>query len=803
MAISDISTLPLSDLTYTEICQMVAECFNESTEYVMKLNSQWGITPLDTEKAFSYIYNQSGALQALYNADGTRRMINTVTTATKTSELATIANATSNSNLATSAIGTVTSPINTSLTTTGTVALKSGVAKAGTFVSQTVSPAIACTAVGLAMGKNVAKLAYNVGGLFFDENEIADLNPENWANCTIDSDITGSRLVNWIMGVDPETQKTQAYIDENVLAQCATYMANKNFFEGAKVGVKEKVDGMPEWLNNVTPFYDTALPIKLTRSTGTQSKIPPLSSDIREDRGVVFLRGNTIEDVRNYFVVQASNTKKDTLPYSFTYNNKTVYHYNKGGSFDYKPLAYTGTANFLGKNTYDSISTYDDYIAWLYVYNSTSIYPIEGVTDQEGAKTPTIPAGATVAEVLQALKEQYPELWENAISNDVLQPDGSIATYNYVPVPTPEADSLTDTEPISGTSTQANPEVDPSTATAPLIELLKKLLTNEATETDINDKTGVGTGDTGSIVVPVGSASALYKIYNPTQAELNSFGGWLWSSDFVDQLLKLFNDPMQAIIGLHKVYCGVPVGGTATIKVGYLDSGVSSNWVSEQYTTIDCGTVSVIEIFGNVLDYDPHTKIYIYLPFIGIQALNTGDVMRGSIRVVYHCDVLTGACLAEIHVIRDGCDAVLYTYTGDCAVQYPISSGSYMGIISSIASVVGGVVGSVATGGATLPIALGAASGLMHAHTNVSRSGGFSGNAGAMGGKTPYIIITREQSALADNFPTLSGYPANRYSTLANASGYVTCKDVKLQGVPATNAELSEIETLLKGGVYV
>ena len=195
--------------------------------------------------------------------------------------------------------------------------------------------------------------------------------------------------------------------------------------------------------------------------------------------------------------------------------------------------------------------------------------------------------------------------------------------------------------------------------------------------------------------------------------------------------------------------------------------------------------------------------MYIYLPFVGIEKLDTGDVMRGSVGVKYHVDVITGACLAEISVIRDGSGGILYTFTGNCAVQYPISAGSYMGIVASLASIAGGVVGTVASGGALAPVAMGAVSGVMNAHTRVQHSGGFSGNAGAMGVKIPYLIITRPQTCLADNFPAFDGYPANKTTSLSACSGFVKCETCHVENVPATDAELSEIEMLLKGGIII
>ena len=192
-----------------------------------------------------------------------------------------------------------------------------------------------------------------------------------------------------------------------------------------------------------------------------------------------------------------------------------------------------------------------------------------------------------------------------------------------------------------------------------------------------------------------------------------------------------------------------------------------------------------------------------YLPFIGIVSLDNADVMRASIHIVYHVDVLSGACLAEVKVTRDGAGGTLYQYTGNASVTLPISSGSYMGIVSSIASIAGGIAGTIASGGAALPMIASAAGSALNARAKVEHSGGFSGNAGAMGGKIPYLIISRPQVALAKNFQKYIGFPANYTTKLLNCSGFVKVLECHIENVNATSSELTEIESLLKEGIIV
>ena len=259
---------------------------------------------------------------------------------------------------------------------------------------------------------------------------------------------------------------------------------------------------------------------------------------------------------------------------------------------------------------------------------------------------------------------------------------------------------------------------------------------------------------------------------------------------------------MQSIIGLHKIFAAPSISGSSTIHVGYLDSGVSSNTVGAQYTDVNCGSVKVSEQFGNAFDYtDTHVRLY--LPFIGIVDLDTSDVMRGTVSVIYHVDVITGACLAEVKVTRDGSGGTLYQYAGDAAVRYPISSGSYMGVVSGVLSAVGGIASAFMTGGATLPLAAGAvAGGMSQAKTQVQHSGNFSGCAGAMGAKKPYLIIERPQTMLADGFATYQGKGANVRRTVGQMSGYFKFSDVHTDSISgASESEIEAIRAALESGV--
>ena len=126
-----------------------------------------------------------------------------------------------------------------------------------------------------------------------------------------------------------------------------------------------------------------------------------------------------------------------------------------------------------------------------------------------------------------------------------------------------------------------------------------------------------------------------------------------------------------------------------------------------------------------------------------------------------------------------------------------------MGIVASVASIAGGIAGTIATGGSALPLIASSASSMFNAHTRVEHSGGFSGNAGAMGGKIPYLIISRPQTAMAKEFNKYIGYPSNFTTTLGSCRGFVKVLECHLENINATKSELEEIDTILKEGVII
>lgn len=684
----------------------------------------------------------------------------------------------------------------------GKVTVKSGAAATGTkvlqFVSGEVIPATIAVATGLKLGYTIDKTLYDINPDIFTYNGVEFWNPDVMKELSLIYREEGlplqEKLWNGLWGINPDDKTTQLYAEETQFAYMAGYLQSIGFYN-----------------QTYTP-PSTDKTVRLTpRPSSLASFIFPSEWGLTEAQLSAF---STIATFNSYKISLGIRTGKpfsrgvwtviiyygNTNPFDVSYSTEYKYYtatatkgtfksdrwvINPDGTYsgEIENIPY-GSTGFNATNVVTENAPTD---SWCLAFSTP---PMSGT--QSSATLPTIPDTTDIATIIATLKQQYPELWDSAVTNDVLQPDGSIKTFTYLPLPTPTSNGKYDTRPTGDGSEQNQKDTDvkPDSST----QIKDSTTTTIVSPPTTPNPPDTGGGDSPTVVPPVGKASSLWSIYNPTLEQVNQFGSWLWSSDFVEQLKKLFSDPMQAIIGLHKVYSPVQTTGQGTIKCGYLDSGVPSKLVSEQYVTVDCGSVDMQEYFGNVFDYPPYTEISIYLPFIGIRQLDPSDVMRSTISVKYHIDVLTGACLAEVNVQRDASGGTLYTFSGDAAVRYPVSSGSYMGIVSGLI----GVATSIVSGN-LLP-ALGGATRL---HTNVDRSGSFTGNSGAMGSKVPYIIISRPQTAMADKFETLSGYPSNTYTPLSACKGFTQLKYCHVENLSATETEKNEIERLLKEGVIL
>lgn len=262
----------------------------------------------------------------------------------------------------------------------------------------------------------------------------------------------------------------------------------------------------------------------------------------------------------------------------------------------------------------------------------------------------------------------------------------------------------------------------------------------------------------------------------------------------------------------------------------------------------DLGTVSIRRSFKDWRDFEPYTKLSIYLPYVGRYQLDLNKYYDKDINIRYYIDIKTGACIACL--IADG--VLLDWFDGIIGVEMPITLTDYssyaqnqLNIIMRNAGLgVGGTAVTTSSAVKTTKMAV------QSATSSATTSGTVAGAIGAKGAATLGVVAvgavalgvaektafdlmksgtaaytkTRPASSSMLNqfmpqYPTfmfeimeidesdylneLYGRPSNASGTIGSFSGYLEAEDVMLICPIATDNERQEIIDLVKSGIYI
>lgn len=288
-------------------------------------------------------------------------------------------------------------------------------------------------------------------------------------------------------------------------------------------------------------------------------------------------------------------------------------------------------------------------------------------------------------------------------------------------------------------------------------------------------------------------------------------------SDLWQQFQNYQYDPMSGIIGALILPCtatgtsvpAVTLSGQGIIITGGVKA-LTDRFTNTNLCIIDCTN----KVYDSFMDFEPYTKGTLYLPFIGNVAVNVNEFMYGYVEIYYTIDICTGNCVAFVTMRDKNNVHTQYTYSGNCGTPVPIS-GNDRGIaalINGTAGIFGGAVSlgaGIGLGNAGLA-AKGALSifggigqiGMRQEHEK--HTGGFGGGTGCMGYLTPFLMLNRPVVSAPDDYTARVGRMANQSGAVGDYSGYTVFDWVDVSGISgATDAEKSEIESLLKSGIFL
>ena len=305
----------------------------------------------------------------------------------------------------------------------------------------------------------------------------------------------------------------------------------------------------------------------------------------------------------------------------------------------------------------------------------------------------------------------------------------------------------------------------------------------------------------------------LITLYTPTESQLRDLGDYLWTTDFVTNIKKLINDPLDNIISLGYVpidTSSVKDSMTRELYVGNMGTGVQMFALTTQYIPVNMGTVKVPERWGGALDYDPYSHCEIFIPFCGFVQVPIAEIMDSYVTLYYYVDLFSGDCIAEVGADRrDGRRVVIASHKGNCKINCALTGKNYGEFYANLMSSAPRAVGNFGVNMAQGNI-LGAGTGLIadasqvaSSSPRVERSGAYTGAGSILAGYTPYILFTQPIQQYPPNYEKYVGYPSYTTQKLNDLKGFTMVSEVIDNTVPATDEEKKMIENLLKEGVIL
>ena len=299
-------------------------------------------------------------------------------------------------------------------------------------------------------------------------------------------------------------------------------------------------------------------------------------------------------------------------------------------------------------------------------------------------------------------------------------------------------------------------------------------------------------------------------------------------SDWANNTMALFLSPSNYVVSAMSMPCTRYVfdrtGGVydTSLRMGGLLSwnvnafSLSNFWGdSEEFPYDFKGKM----YFNDYRDFEPFTRISLYLPYIGTVPLKASECNGGRISVVYRFEGISGKCLAMVKTTdRNGRQTGYYQYGGNAGFALPWigNNGGGSQMIHSAASAVTGIdrkpVEQVPNGGVDVSgnfkhgaealAALKITESYIQ-NTQPHMHGGFGVNTGALGADDVVLVIQRAQFANPDNYYDIHGFQTAPGGVCGDYSGYTEFNLVELIDCEATQPEQNEIIELLKRGVYL
>ena len=223
------------------------------------------------------------------------------------------------------------------------------------------------------------------------------------------------------------------------------------------------------------------------------------------------------------------------------------------------------------------------------------------------------------------------------------------------------------------------------------------------------------------------------------------------------------------------------------------------------------GSVDIPWQYNDWRRYNPYTKVYLYLPLLGMISVATNDIVNeASFSVLYSINITSGDISAEVRGGTSG--RILVTANGNIAMNIPYGSSNISAakvttvVGAGVAAVAGIATGNMAVAGKALSIGgsiAATASSLVGALGGESTGGGGLGG-GSSQGLTKVLqcyTVSRTLTETQANLDAVMGKPVMAKHTINTYSGFVQTDGMCVSG-NMTDSEHDIINAACDRGIY-
>ena len=300
--------------------------------------------------------------------------------------------------------------------------------------------------------------------------------------------------------------------------------------------------------------------------------------------------------------------------------------------------------------------------------------------------------------------------------------------------------------------------------------------------------------------------------YLCTKSDINKVSNYIWSDNFINNVIRLYENPAELIT--NNVFFpfslteGQTLGAPEQVKIGNVNAPTDTTGIPAGQNYNRRRSTPYYEYtsyFGNFLDYDPYSKYFLYLPYIGFVDINGNDVIKHQIHIEYVFELETGDCTAFFY----SDDRLVSQFNGRLGTPVGLSNSNQimknLGMAQGVIKTSVGIASAIASKGAggSGEIVSGINDFVSSFSEQTINTGDKVGGLNALyGPQDVFLIVLHAVPAEAKNLKEIFGKSASYGGTVADFSGFLQCSAVDGY-TKGTDDENNEIFELLRGGIYV